>query len=137
QIILRRPVKHVPQIRLPRRVFQSRIFAQAVLCPGRVVEGEGNARLAADTVEGADGADLAGAGLVRLRVRVQVVQDVQQRKTVLVLGEIEQRPMRALDLFQPVVEPGVLGGRADAGRQACEHSDPGNPTQETATLYIG
>ena len=58
-----------------------------------------------DAVERSDGADLTGPGLVGRRVRVQVVQDVQQRKAVLVLREIEQAPVGALHLLDPVVVP--------------------------------
>jgi hypothetical protein len=52
---------------------------------------------------------------------------VQQRKAVLVLRKIEQAAMRALDLLDPVVGRGVLGGdarpgdRKAGGRGCAEH----------------
>ena len=73
--------------------------------------------MGAHAVERADCACLARGGFVRGRVGVQVVQDVQLGEHVFVLRKIEQRAVRAFDLFQPGVGIGFLRrGGADAAK---------------------
>src|SRR5262249_40047689 len=103
RVVFRRTVENVARVELPGSVFQTVILADAVLRPRGVVEGEPDARLRADAVEGPDGADRAADSLVAFLVGIQVIENVQQRRTALVLREIEQRAMRALDLGDPAV----------------------------------
>src|SRR5207302_178033 len=101
QLVFRRPMEWIPRIRLARGVLESRVLAEPVLLPHRVVERQRDARLAAEAVKRADGADLTGRRLVRLVIGVEVIQDVQEREPVFVLWEIEEAPMRAFDLLDP------------------------------------
>src|SRR5262249_604677 len=117
------------RVRSALRVLEPRVRAELVLRPDGIVERERYARRTADPIERSRGADLAGRRLVRRRVRVQVVQHVQQRKAVHVFREVEQAAMRALDLRVPGVAARVFrGGRARGGeretrgRSRAEHS---------------
>ena len=105
QIFGRRLVEHVARVDLPSRVFESRVCAKLVLGPDCVIECQRNAGLTAHAVEGSHGADLTRPGLVGRGVRVQVVQDVQQGESVLVLWEVEQASVSAFHLPNPVVGP--------------------------------
>src|SRR3954469_14175200 len=116
QIAAGRLIEHIARVGLSGRVLQAQVGAEPVLRPDGVIERQRNARLIAGAVERADSADLSWRGLVRGAVRVQVVEDVQQRHRILVLRKIEQASVRAFHLSDPLIRTGIVGrGGARAG----------------------
>src|SRR5262249_15205126 len=101
RIVGRRLPEQISRVRFAALVLQAQIVADRVFRPGGVVEAERDARLRADAVEGADRSHGTPGGLVGLLVGGQIIQDVEERGAVLVLREVEQRPMGALYLSHP------------------------------------
>jgi hypothetical protein len=132
-----RLVQDISRMRLSGPILQPRVRAKLVLRPHRVVERERDAGLTTDAVERPHCSHLAGRGLVRLGVGIEVVEDVEQGQPVLVLREVEQTAVRAFDALDPVVVTGLL--RACLLAAGDRHGGGGteNPAQETATMRFG
>ena len=110
QVLGCRPVEHIACVGCPGRVLEPEVLAQPVLSPHRVIEAQRNARLISRTVEGADGAHLTGPCFVHSGIGVDVVQNMQQRHSVLVLRKVEEASVSTLNLFDPVVGARLLRG---------------------------
>jgi len=128
--------ERIARIALARGIFQAGVVAEAVFRPRGVVEGQRDAGLSADAVERTNRRDPSGRRLVCLLIRIQVVQDVQQRDARSMLGGIEEAAIRALHFSEPAVRPtllrGCLAGRADGETGGCRRAE--DPTQKATPM---
>ena len=80
-----------------------------------------------------DGADVSGPGLVRRGIGVEIVQDVQLRKAVLVLRKVEQAAVTAFHLGEPVIGSLPFGsacartGHDETRSSSCSHQVADKP----------